>query len=185
MRETKKNRTRKKIIDAALDEFTRAGIRESSFDRIADRSEVARRTIYNHFSDKDELLQSVIDSRLEAAMEDVKALRTNDADLVAVSIFCLRFWMKDPRLILLLRRLRDEKIQVFSRLHGEFLAELRLLLEQIGGGGGLRYREPGINLELIFFSLFPVLDIISGRPDFESEFTDIFIKTLAAEKEKP
>jgi len=49
------------IIDAAAHEFREAGFAATSMDRIADRAEVSKRTVYNHFANKDALFEAILE----------------------------------------------------------------------------------------------------------------------------
>lgn len=174
----KKSRTRESIIEAALEEFSSKGIRESSIESIAERAEVARRTFYNHFNDKDELLFEIIDTRLETAIDEVKGLAAGNNGIDDLSDFCLRFWSEDSRHIQLMRILQEERIGKFSKLHGIFLTELKQLLIIIDKKTPLRFKDPNLNLRLIFTALFPILEIISAEQGFESDFREIFGRLL-------
>ena len=61
------------ILDAALVEFDRHGIRKVALDDVARRAGLSRTTIYRKFADKDDLLSAVIDrenARLFAHIAD-------------------------------------------------------------------------------------------------------------------
>lgn len=48
------------IIDAAAHEFRESGYAATSMDRIADRAKVSKRTVYNHFANKDALFEAIL-----------------------------------------------------------------------------------------------------------------------------
>jgi AcrR family transcriptional regulator len=52
--------TRQQIIDAAFEMFWRSGFRRTSMDRIADRADLTKRTVYAYFRSKDDLLAAVL-----------------------------------------------------------------------------------------------------------------------------
>jgi len=66
MRRTK-DRTRRRIIDAAYESFWRAGYLRTSVDGIAERAGVTKRTLYAHFRSKDDLLAAVLQRHHELA----------------------------------------------------------------------------------------------------------------------
>lgn len=49
------------IIDAAAHEFREGGFAATSMDRIADRAGVSKRTVYNHFANKDALFEAILE----------------------------------------------------------------------------------------------------------------------------
>jgi TetR/AcrR family transcriptional regulator of autoinduction and epiphytic fitness len=55
------------ILRAAADEFQENGFQSTSMDRIAERAEVSKRTVYNHFSSKDELFKAIAKRLLQRA----------------------------------------------------------------------------------------------------------------------
>ncbi len=52
-------RKRMDILAAAREEFLEAGFRETSMDRVAERANVSKRTVYNHFPSKEELFKAI------------------------------------------------------------------------------------------------------------------------------
>ena len=63
-RQEAKEKTRQKILEAALEEFTKQGYRGANTARIARAAGVAHGTVFLHFPDKDQLLFEVIRQRL-------------------------------------------------------------------------------------------------------------------------
>lgn len=57
---------RKQILDAATDAFQQQGYQACSMDGVAEQAQVSKRTIYNHFDNKDELFVAVIDRIVES-----------------------------------------------------------------------------------------------------------------------
>ena len=56
------------IEQAAMDLFVRDGFDRTSVDAIAEQAGVSKRTIYNHYGDKESLFLSVVEQRFEAMM---------------------------------------------------------------------------------------------------------------------
>jgi len=52
---------RSQILTAATEEFCVTGFSGTSMDRIAERANVSKRTVYNHFPSKDALFQAILD----------------------------------------------------------------------------------------------------------------------------
>jgi len=52
--------TRKRMLEAAYELFYRHGYARVSVDQIGDRAGVTKRTLYDHFRSKDELLAAVL-----------------------------------------------------------------------------------------------------------------------------
>ena len=59
------------IIDAAVSEFQERGFSGASMDRIAQRAQVSKRTVYNHFEGKEALFRAIVDLIVEQANDTV------------------------------------------------------------------------------------------------------------------
>lgn len=55
------DRKRQQIISAAVKEFRNNGFLGTSMDAVAQRAEVSKRTVYNHFSSKDALFLGIVE----------------------------------------------------------------------------------------------------------------------------
>lgn len=54
-------RKRASIVSAAVDAFAEFGFEQASMDAIAERAKVSKRTVYNHFTSKDELFNAIVE----------------------------------------------------------------------------------------------------------------------------
>src|SRR5690242_13110554 len=87
-RTRKKRRTRLAIQDAALELFAERGYRETTIKAIADRADVAPRTVTVHFATKEELLFDVEPFRVESLTAALHARPPRES-----ALDCLRDWM--------------------------------------------------------------------------------------------
>ena len=81
---------RARVLDAALTEFTRAGVHGATMQGIAERAGVSPMTVYNHFDDKEGLVLALISERGPSAsnlplrgLADSKTLEGTVAAFVA------------------------------------------------------------------------------------------------------
>ena len=86
--ERRKRRTRQAIQKAALELFAERGYRETTINDIAERAEVAPRTVTVHFPAKEELLLDAEPFTLDSLSERLSARRPHESALEA-----LRDWM--------------------------------------------------------------------------------------------
>jgi AcrR family transcriptional regulator len=86
--ERRKRRTRQAIQRAALELFAERGYRETTINDIAERAEVAPRTVTVHFPAKEELLLDAEPFTLDSLSERLSARRPHESALEA-----LRDWM--------------------------------------------------------------------------------------------
>lgn len=85
-RERRKQQTRERIVTAASASFAEHGFDGTTFDHIAERADVARATVFNYFSDKQELLRAYLrqrGERLRALLEDEAAKEQDSAARLA------------------------------------------------------------------------------------------------------
>lgn len=85
--------TKVKIIGAALDAFSRYGIRRVSMGDVAEAAEVSRQTLYAHYKNKDELcaaaMRHAIDVLLEKLEDDWAATSEIEPKLDAYFEHCV------------------------------------------------------------------------------------------------
>lgn len=93
--------TRRKILDAAYALFRQRGYSRVTMDDISERAKLTKRTLYNHFESKDQLLADVLEAQHELAL---KAFRTfgdglsGSAQSIVEAMFLdLSNWAKSPR----------------------------------------------------------------------------------------
>jgi AcrR family transcriptional regulator len=88
------NRSRSAILSGAKIVITEVGSYESNMNDIAARAEVSRATVYNHFSDKEEMMLSLVESEIHRLIEIAKSAPTKRDALFALSLEI----SKDPAL---------------------------------------------------------------------------------------
>jgi len=87
-------RSRIAILSGAKIVITEVGSYESNMLDIAARAEVSRATVYNHFSDKEEMMTSLLESEIRRLFEVAKKAPSKRDALFALSIEI----SKDPAL---------------------------------------------------------------------------------------
>jgi AcrR family transcriptional regulator len=73
--------TRGVILDAALSEMTRTGLRKLSLVEVARVAGVSRQTVYRYFRDRDELVAAVVRRDVEATLAATRAAIAGIGDL--------------------------------------------------------------------------------------------------------
>lgn len=80
--EHNKEEVRKIIIDTALKEFKEKGVKEVKMDDIAARLSISKRTIYELFSDKAEILQEALKVQNQRMQEEGRAIIRSASDVL-------------------------------------------------------------------------------------------------------
>ncbi|WP_437317001.1 TetR family transcriptional regulator [Sorangium sp. So ce385] len=63
--------TKKRLLDAALDEFAERGLAGARVDRIADKASANKQAIYAYFGSKEDLFRSVLEERCKSVFDAV------------------------------------------------------------------------------------------------------------------
>ena len=71
-RETKREKKREKILDAAAELFSHKSYHEVMMEDVAKLTDVAKGTVYNYFTSKEELYFSIMKIRMEKLINSVK-----------------------------------------------------------------------------------------------------------------
>jgi AcrR family transcriptional regulator len=117
----RRERTRQQLLDAARELFAEQGIGETRIGQITERADVGAGSFYNHFSDKDEIVEAVFSEMTQeqgGLVDELTADIDDPAAVVAVAHrHFVRLTMTDP---------------TFGRLVTRFDAAQRLLRETLG-----------------------------------------------------
>ena len=89
--ERRKNETHESILEAATALIAESGLGGFSLEAVADRADVSRATLYNHYADKGGLLREV----LEAALR-VEQSADNRHHIASAMRVALEFWGDAP-----------------------------------------------------------------------------------------
>ena len=153
---TTKVQTRLKILDAAYGLFWRQGFLRVSMDEIAARAGVTKRTLYQHFRSKDDLMTDALAHSSELAMQRLRAM-PNPAradDLIDAYFRELSDWAAKPRwsgggftrVVMELADLRGHPARAIARKHK---AAVEDWLAAALAGRGLDARERAREIMLL------------------------------------
>ena len=81
-RETKREKKREKILDAAAELFSHKSYHEVMMEDVAKLTDVAKGTVYNYFASKEELYFSIMKIRMEKLINSVKEKISNESNSI-------------------------------------------------------------------------------------------------------
>ena len=144
--------TRIKILQKATELFMRSGIRAVSMDEIANQAGVSKKTIYQYYADKDELVDAVMQEEEKRIHTDSKECleQSNDAIeeiLLTLSRIYTQFSQMNPVVISDMERFHAKAHQRFHKMKYEHLHKVILKNLERGIQEGL-YREE-LNIDMI------------------------------------
>ena len=82
---------RQAVIDAAREVFIDKGYGEASMDDIANRANVSKRTVYNHFPGKDALFGAIIQHECDRALDAAHSRMSTDPDNIPGTLYNYAF----------------------------------------------------------------------------------------------
>ncbi len=97
----KSARTRQQIIDAAYTLFYQSGFMRTGVDAVADAAGITKRTLYQHFGSKDELIGVVLEHQRKMALKRIRQWAdavTGAPDQMVNTLFeKLSLWAAEPQ----------------------------------------------------------------------------------------
>lgn len=155
--------TKKRILEKATEQFMRYGIRSVSMDDIASLLGVSKKTIYQYFADKEELVDAVMQDEEKRTHADCSHCREHAVDAVQEMFLAMhqitdQFSQMNPVVLYDLEKFHPEVFQRFLRLKNNFLCGV--IKENINRGIEEGYYRSEINVETL--SLFRIESIMMG-----------------------
>jgi AcrR family transcriptional regulator len=119
---------KEKILRGAEDLFLKYGVRSISMDDIARHLGVSKKTLYQHFADKDDLVMSISHQHLERNFEQCETIRKDAANPIE-ELARISIWMKksmeaiNPTMLFDLQKFHVAAWNVWLDYKNKFLRE--------------------------------------------------------------
>lgn len=181
---------REALIDAALREFARLGIRSATLAGIARAAGATPALIHYHFGSKFDLVQAVVDERLRVPVDGLLALLQSEADpLERLRRFALAYtqtvaahpWI--PRLVVREVLAEDGLLrkQFAHRFAANVATRVREAVAAVQASGGLRDDLPpeALTLALVSLLVFPFVAAPVVGPALGIQVTPEMAQSLA------
>ena len=138
------------ILEAASRLFAQKGYSAVSFDEIALEAKLVRRTLYNHFTDKLSLFQSLCEPLLMTAIENLRKVRSESPlKPDAVWNYLLDLYDEFGSTLSLMRQIRWTELSKMAVLHERFTADFCELFRELSEHRSLRL-DPEHSALLVF-----------------------------------
>jgi len=151
---------RKRIIEAATEEFARFGLSGARIDRIADAAGANKRMLYYHVGNKEKLYLEVLETeydRIRAAERELRLEKLAPIDaLVRLMEFTWHYYLQHPQFMALLNTENLHRARYIKRsrkvkqLHSPFVAMIADILRRGEADGTIR---KGINAVQLYISM--------------------------------
>jgi AcrR family transcriptional regulator len=167
----KKREVRERVVAAAAALFMEKGSRAVSMDEVARAADVSRRTLFNYFASKDELLYETAAPVLTAASALVEEkLAGNAVGLGDVVALCLHLWKIHGRRLGLIYAVELKDSPRLAKLHACFLGLIRRLVAAAAETEPAFAARADLVGKLLYRTFVPLLLALEGDKDFESRF---------------
>lgn len=157
---------KEKILDAAVDEFSRHGFRQASVNRMVDRIGIAKGSLFQYFGNKEGLFQVIFTYAVELVRQSLRQVKRETAEsdffdrIKGSTLAGIRFIQRHPRIYrIYLKMIFQEDFP----LRAEFLQQVHLFsaeyLQPIVEGGIARGElRPDIDVNMAVFMLDAMMD---------------------------
>jgi TetR/AcrR family transcriptional regulator, cholesterol catabolism regulator len=120
---------KERILLKAEELFMQYGIRSVSMDDIANSLGMSKKTLYQYFADKDELVEGVVDGHINEVEGDCINCRTNAADAIHEIFLTMEHIMEElnnmnPMLLYDLEKFHFKAYQRFKNYKDKFLLQI-------------------------------------------------------------
>ncbi len=160
--------TKSKILKGAEELFVRYGIRSVSMDNISNYLGVSKKTLYQFFKDKDEMVLSVTEAHIHRDMAELEQIAEGSKNAIEEMIklsACLRENFKDmnPSLLFDLQKYHHAAWDVWLKYKNDFIRNQIVRSIELGKKEGYFRMEVNthvlatVRLETIQFAFDPVL----------------------------
>jgi AcrR family transcriptional regulator len=144
--------TRNRIAEKAEELFIRYGIRSISMENMAEELGMSKKTLYQYFADKDELVEEVVKRHTSQVRKECEQIASEATDAIHEVFLIMQRVMEDfrnmnPMVLFDLQKFHPRGFQRFNEYKSEFLLQFIQCNIQRGIEEG-NYR-PDVHLEII------------------------------------
>lgn len=177
--------------------FVQYGVRSVSMDDVARALSISKKTLYQHFTNKDELVTETVQlhmSHERSEFDTIKASSVNAIEELFLLSKCMRerVFKINPSLVYDLQKYHADAWQVFQEFKREFL--MGQIMDNLQKGQNEGYYRPEIDIRLIAILRMETIQMVFNDQIFpRSEFDfmevqmqvyDHFIHGILSEKGK-
>jgi AcrR family transcriptional regulator len=150
----KKNELGARIAEAAFTLFKQYGVRSITLDEIALQLGISKKTIYEHFTGKNELVTEIIGHRIRLIQDKFMELTARSRDAIEANMLMMQyldglFRNMNPIVLMDLKKYHPEGFRIYQEHMNGFLIETMRHNMSRGIAEGL-YRED-INIEVMAY----------------------------------
>jgi AcrR family transcriptional regulator len=143
---------KERIQQKANDLFRRYGVKSITMDEIATQLGASKKTIYQYFSDKDELVSAVVKEQIDFAQQTCETNRTSSKDAVHELFMAMDFVQQifsgmNPAMMYDLERFHPQSYRIFLDHKNKYLFDI--IRSNLKRGIAEELYRPEINIDII------------------------------------
>lgn len=166
------NEAREKILKGAETLFMRYGVRSISMDDIARHLAVSKKTLYQHFTDKDDMITQISKIHLERNIEEMDTCSntaSNAIDELGKISVCLKKDMEEinPSLLFDLQKYHPKAWSVWIEFKHKFIRES--VVKNLNKGIEEGYFRPEINVDIMAALRIQIVEDVFNESIFPKE----------------
>lgn len=184
-----------RITEKARELFMRYGIKSITMDEISTQMGISKKTIYQHFEDKDALVLEVFKQVMEQNKANIIQSKQVAENAVHEQFLCSdvvseMFAHMNPMLLFDMQRFHPTVHEQFEKYKKEFV--IQFIRENIERGIQEEVYRPGMDVHLISWLILEsnficmhqpqIRDNITNLAKVEKELTDFFLHALSTTK---
>lgn len=168
--EKRKLEMREHIRSVAIKMLKGTSSTDLKMERVAEEADVSRKTIYNHFASKENLLSDIIDPMISFCIECVKEIDAKNEVVVRdISDLCIKIHKKYGDQLNLMYNINFENLDASHDLHKEYAKLFIGLFKRIDDLNYTRV-EYGQAAFIVFKTFVPILNTLSAVEGYEPLF---------------
>ena len=170
----RQERARQRIITESACKFVERGFENVSVEEIIESAEIARSSFYRFFSNREQILATIVRPVFEQGTAELKAIETRDPVAIMDGIFdtYLRLWHASPDSLRVATRTGGVYFYLFQDVHETFRKTLIGLIKQVESTDLLLNDSADYTARLIARCAVPAMEVYSDDPNFEALFRE-------------
>jgi|LGVE01.1.fsa_nt_gb AcrR family transcriptional regulator len=176
--ERRKMETREQIREAAVKMLTNMNSAELKLERVAIEADVSRKTIYNHFSNKEDLLSDIINPILKFCIDSIdEIIEKEEITIKDISTLCLKIYKEYGNQLNLMYNINFTNLEESFNLHKTYTHSFINLFERVSD---LDYKRVNSRQSaFVVFKIFvPLLNTLREIDDYEMLFENSLLGLL-------
>lgn len=157
----KRDDIRKKIKLVAGKHFAESGITSTHLDKIAEEVDIARGTLYSHFSNKDELVKAILMDLLQEAVVAIESINSDNSiqALEDLLVIYIKLWKNHPYAWKMTLQVKENDLGSLSEYHQRVMTAIIKIFELLNKDKILRTGKPELSAYIFYVVSMNLMEI--------------------------